>query len=677
MINLPSPPRTGASKRDWAGYLARLGKITGAFKVFRCQPDAKEPMPGEMWKAWASDDATHIDARWAEQPDCNIGLAVQPGFVVLDADLYKEGHQAELDKFEAANGALPRTLEFCSASGGFHLIYATERGFGNGRGSLPGFGDIRGHGGYIVGPGSTFRGKPYTIENIMPPIELPNAVSRLLVTKSSPSAAPKTLPQFVSLDDPANIERFNAWLKHDAEIWADGSGKGNTTLANTGAMGSSFALSADTTIACMLEHWNPRLEPPWPDDTLDYHGRSGYRSAEHFGNMASRDPRLMFEVIDGFPAYLGSRVFYGMGDIAGTSPAREWAAGDDADGWVPLRKLTFLYGPDGAGKTALMGQWALAQSRGEKLFGLIPLRKMPVLFIACEDDREEMHRRFEKQGRRPTDQVVFASMEDHDTVLHPDFRRGDNLPDTPFYQLLDLQLGAMPAGDKLLILDNLAQIYQGDYYAPADISRFLRMYLRRLAKKHTATVIVLAHPSEAQKVSGGGTYGGIGWSAGIRSRLYFERRTVKGSKRTDKAHVVGNQRLLSRKKANYAAMHGEGEGIILDWRDWVYSLVAKPPAPEKPASAHGFTDQTGKAGRPRATGLDQVRVAVAAVLRENRAAAFTTAALSEKVAAHLASGIRPGTVRLEYLNDLIAEGFPGYDTVSNPSRWRFHTALGE
>lgn len=70
---------------------------------------------------------------------------------------------------------------------------------------------------------------------------------------------------------------------------------GNNVLAATGAMSSSYALSWDVTLECLTEHWNGRCEPPWDDVDLERHGGSGYRSASSsFGNMASRDPKLMF-----------------------------------------------------------------------------------------------------------------------------------------------------------------------------------------------------------------------------------------------------------------------------------------------------------------------------------------------------------------------------------------------
>ena len=251
-----------------------------------------------------------------------------------------------------------------------------------------------------------------------------------------------------------------------------------------------------------------------------------------------------------------------MADISGPAPARQWAAGKDGDGWVPLGDVTFLYGPDGVGKTLLAGQICLAAARGGDLCS-IPFQKMPALLIACEDDEGELHRRFEKQGKRPKDQVYFASFGGYDTRLN---RRPHDDQDTPFYQYIARKLEEMGDEPKLLVLDNLFQIYQGGYIDPAEIAPFINFYCRRLALDHNATVIVLAHPSMSQKQSGEGGYGGVGWSAGVRNRLYFDfLRDERGNK-------ISDIRLLSRKKANYATVHEQNEGIHVRWDDWKFRL---------------------------------------------------------------------------------------------------------
>lgn len=589
-MTFPDQPSRSASILEWALWCADVGRITGAFRVFPCWAGEKLPLR-KGWQQAATNDRVAIEAMWTNDPRCNIGLAIQPGFLVIDADLYKPGKEAALDAYEAKNGELPRTLEFCSARKGVHLIYRTDRDLGNSTGTLPDFGDVRGAGGLIVGPGSWFEGLRYGVDHLAAPTLLPTHVAGNLVERKH--RAPderRELPEFVSLDDPQNIERYVTWLKTEARPSIEGQG-GNNTLAATGAAGSSYALSWDVTLGCMLEHWNPRCQPPWDDADLERHGGSGYRSASSpFGNMAQRDPRLMFPVVPaaGDQPYTGwGAEVVNLGDLLarGPAPPRQWALGDDADGWMPLNDLTLLYGPGGAGKTTLVGQMARCFADGVPLFGNIPLRQMQVLYVGCEDDMDELHRRFMAQGSVESGHnVSLVSLIGIDTALHPPFKFGvipEETPDTPFYQFLDHHLAAMGDGDKMLFLDNLGQIYFGDYQDRGQIAIFQNRYVRRLLLKRRATGCILAHPSTSQVQSGDGGAGSPAWSANVRSHLFFD--WVRDGKNGEAGRPIGETRVFSRKKANYSRVHQPGEGVFLK-RDanWTFSLAEKPKPPETP-----------------------------------------------------------------------------------------------
>jgi len=77
-------------------------------------------------------------------------------------------------------------------------------------------------------------------------------------------------------------------------------------------------------------------------------------------------------------------------------------------------------------------------------------------------------------------------------------------------------------------------------------------------------VVVNAHPSLQGLQSGSGTSGSTAWSNAVRSRLYLRR--------PDDAET-GDDRVLARKKANYAAI---GDTIKLVWRDGVF-VDDRPP----------------------------------------------------------------------------------------------------
>jgi hypothetical protein len=405
-MNLPEQPAADAPIAEWAGWCADLGRITGAFKVFPCRPGEKMPLH-TGWQQSATDDRKTIEAAWLNHPKANIGLAIQPGFVAIDGDLYKEGKEAALVAYEAKHGELPRTLEFRSARGGVHLIYSTDRILSNSRGTLPDFGDVRGQGGLIVGPGSYFEGLRYGVDNLAVPAALPSHVASCLVARRSTAEDRRELPQFVELDDPQNIERFTAWLKTEARPSVEGQG-GNSTLTATGAMGSSYALSWDVTLQAMLEHWNPRCEPLWDDDVLEKHGGSGYRSANsQFGNMASRNASLMFEaqargevipleakygnLKQYFESVLSSarkRELRGkLFSAVARDPAPKWII----QGWRPQGGVASPFGDSGSGKTYIAIHRALCVATGtpyarrEDFAGFWVGPARPVVIFAGED----------------------------------------------------------------------------------------------------------------------------------------------------------------------------------------------------------------------------------------------------------------------------------------------------
>jgi len=296
---LPSPPLNCAPLISWALWCAEVGRITGAWKVFPCIPGEKRPLR-KGWQDEAACDPKTVETMWRNDPEANVGLAIQPGFIAIDGDLYKPGAEAALNAFEAEHGELPRTLESCTARGGLHLIYSTTKILGNSTGTLPDFGDVRGHGGLIVGPGSIFEGKRYTVENLSPPIGLPAHIEAMLCESTHRDRTKPDDPvRFVVVDDLHNVQAFTDWCAGKSiRTIATPNGEvaapcierqgGNNTLAATGAMAHDYGLSEDLATEIAFANFNPRCLPPWDDDAFDKHFRSGYRSAT--GQLGCRAP---------------------------------------------------------------------------------------------------------------------------------------------------------------------------------------------------------------------------------------------------------------------------------------------------------------------------------------------------------------------------------------------------
>lgn len=377
---IPNPPPSDAPFIDWALWCAKVGRLTGAWKVFPCVPGDKRPLH-KGWQTEAADDIKTVKTMWQNDPEANIGLAIQPGFVAIDTDIYKPGAEATLDEFEKEHGELPNTLESRTARGGYHLIYSTTKTFGNSTGTLPKFGDVRGNGGLIVGPGSVFEGKRYAIENLSLPVALPHYIEGMICeSKRRVPGKSDTPAQLVAIDDPRNIEHFKNWCAGKsvstmatpkgevAEPCIENQG-GNNRLAATGAIAHDYGLSEDVATEIALEHHNPRCEPPWDDDEYDRHFRSGYRSAT--GQLGCRAPFRDYRNL--FKPVLISKA---------TSPRKNrfkiWTVAELRlrkppvwllDEMIPEKGYSILYGPPGAFKTFLALDMALSIATGNPWHG--------------------------------------------------------------------------------------------------------------------------------------------------------------------------------------------------------------------------------------------------------------------------------------------------------------------
>jgi hypothetical protein len=310
---------------------------------------------------------------------------------------------------------------------------------------------------------------------------------------------------------------------------------------------------------------------------------------------------------------------------------------------MPEGEITSLYGPGGAGKTTLVMQLCRDIARGEPLFGMIPTQRIPCVCVGCEESDDDLWRLFHKQGVRADDAISYKSLKGWvNTALHPSFKASAS-GDTPAFRVIADKLASMPSGPNFLALDNLAHFYHGNYFEPAEIANLLNGYLARFEREFNATVLLMAHPSEGQRANGDGSYGGIGWSAGVRSRLYFERHMSKPLRKGDKPQPIGRERVLSRKKANFADDGGER---IVDWTATGFVPVAKP-------SLFG-TAATGSGPASEQIAPDMLDAAVKAVLKSNPAKPWTQSEMADKIAHEHIEGVELGSqsLRKTYLTAL-------------------------
>ncbi len=132
-------------------------RLASMFHIFPCNP-FKKP----IWEAWeqsATNSALKIAAIWQGAPHLLPAIPVGAhGLLVVDCDRKPNASDgvAAFTALCAERGiALDSAFVVETPSTGLHFYWRTETPYGNSRGSLPDGVDVRGVGGYVIGPGAS------------------------------------------------------------------------------------------------------------------------------------------------------------------------------------------------------------------------------------------------------------------------------------------------------------------------------------------------------------------------------------------------------------------------------------------------------------------------------------------------------------------------------------------
>jgi RecA-family ATPase len=246
-------------------------------------------------------------------------------------------------------------------------------------------------------------------------------------------------------------------------------------------------------------------------------------------------------------------------------PARRWLVPD----WVPMDRVTALYGGGGEGKTRLAQMLATASAiDGGQWIGL-SVRRCNSLLLFCEDDQDEMHRRQDEINNyfscsyADLSPMRWLPRLGHDNALMA--FEGRPLCTDFFGEVI----AAAKAHDaELVIVDTLADVFPGNENDRGQARAFAQQALGYLAREIKGAVIALAHPSRAGINSGSGESGSTAWIGTFRSQLYLST-----PKAEDGASEDPDVRLLTRKKSNSAR---RDDTIELRWRDGVFVPKTMP-----------------------------------------------------------------------------------------------------
>jgi hypothetical protein len=301
----------------------------------------------------ATRDPERIKQLWFDpitgSKDYNIGVLCGGTLIIIDIDTKydKKFGRSAIANYESIGGHF-NTLVVKTASGGLQAYFRLPAGktFTNMQDVVPAV-DIRCEHGYGIGPGSFSieSGGGYEIHVDKPIAELFETIIPLLKPI-------KTRKERFNghADSEKAIPLYIEYLLH-VEPAIEGMG-GDQHTYNVACMGvRDYGLSEPTTTALMLEHFNPRCEPPWDADELQRKvenaeayaiGQTGSRDPDVILNGVTYTPVVATPVAKSWDKFIAKNVT----DIAPT----KWLA----KSLFIQREVTLLVGPGSVGKSMLL-----------------------------------------------------------------------------------------------------------------------------------------------------------------------------------------------------------------------------------------------------------------------------------------------------------------------------------
>ncbi|MCO5761906.1 MAG: bifunctional DNA primase/polymerase, partial [Chromatiaceae bacterium] len=278
---------------DYALELARRG-----FYVFPVRPGGKVPAVVN-WPNLATREQDDITAFWVNCPPMeegapNIGIATGrfgdgQALLVVDIDNKKgKSGDSTIFELELQGCDFPTTMEVTTPSGGRHLYYVVEKPVRQGVNVLGEGVYERSRGGFVVGPGSQIDGRSYTLVRRTLPVPAPAwLVARCGV---EPDRVPSEPVNIGGVDPARAAARAIEYLK-TAPIAIEGQG-GDLTTYKVAAKLKDYGLTEKAAVYALAETWNPRCQPPWPEDDLEAKVAHAYRYGREPAGVAA--PEAVF-----------------------------------------------------------------------------------------------------------------------------------------------------------------------------------------------------------------------------------------------------------------------------------------------------------------------------------------------------------------------------------------------
>lgn len=432
------------------------------FKVFPLRENDKRPLFKGKAQTQGTTDLNQIRDIWTQQPNANIGIATGNGLTVIDVDTVAshgvDGENSMLE-YQVDNGFINETLEVTTPTGGKHYYYLTDNEYSNKASILPGV-DVRGLGGYVVGPGSTINGTLYEAKKLTEPQRANSEVLQLLgaCKKRETSTDPfEALEKGYSDTLIPQGSRTDYLIKQCAQLC-----DGTKTLK---------------TMKKMIQIINENnLETPLTDKELE---TEVFPSLERFKKHEAKkvDPETSID-----PNKIN---LVNVSDIE--KERVEWLV----PGYIPKGTITIIGGDGGLGKTSLWCNIASAISNGKP--------------CVLQEDNDFMY---------PHGEVIYFSGEDDTARVLRDRleQNGANLDNIKTLPMDDDAFTSLSIGGALIegiiearrpmlvIFDPIQQFIKNADMSKRNDMRHTMTSLSKLGKKYGTTFILVMHTNKRDKI---------------------------------------------------------------------------------------------------------------------------------------------------------------------------------
>lgn len=316
--------------------------------------------------------------------------------------------------------------------------------------------------------------------------------------------------------------------------------------------GRSFADRAAKSIVAARGHAVVLPLPGLPakGDIIDWQGSADDLRAITDAALAAPEepitaPAPMFPLID-------PGAWQGM-----PAPPRAWTLHE----WIPARQATYLTGAGSAGKSLLAQQLATCIALGRPFLG-VETRQANAIYLTCEDDADELHRRqlaicasMNVEPRSLSGKLHLVSLAGAIGNELAVFDAQGRMGTTEAWAMLHATV--MQTGAGFVALDNVAHLFAGNENIRNQVAAFCSL-LNRLAADADASVLFIGHPNKA----GDNFSGSTAWENQVRSRIFLDCPQDADGEALDP-----DARQLSRVKANYAR---NGETLAFRWHEWAF-----------------------------------------------------------------------------------------------------------